>query len=116
MSDLEELNFTFAPDSFEGFDSTENRSELSIRGVTYDSAPKTVGIIFENGEKASQTLVDDGAIEDGNVYKAAELPDEWIHNGISHVMLISNPTRDESKVFVISADLSKYLVVHMDYD
>jgi len=116
MSDLEELNRTFAPDSFEGFESTEDRSELSIRGVAYDSAPKTVGIIFENGEKAVQTLVDDGAMEDDNFYKATELPDEWTRNGISHVMLTSNPTRNESKVFVISTNLSKYLVVHMDYD
>jgi len=116
MSDLEELNLTFAPDSFERFDSTEDRSELSIRGVTYDSAPKTVGISFENGEQAFQSLVDDHVTEGGNVYKAVELPNEWIHNGISHVMLISNPTRDESKVYVINTSLSKFLVVHMDYD
>jgi len=116
MSDLDKLNFTFAPDSFEGFESTEDRGELRIRGVTYDSASKTVGIIFENGEKASQTLEYDQEMEGDKVYKAVELPDEWIHNGISHVMLISNPTRDEPKVFVISTNLSKFLVVHKDYD
>ena len=116
MSDLDKLVLIFAPDFFEGFDRTEDHSELSIRGVTYDSAPKTVGISFENGEQAFQSLEYDQAMEGGKVYKAVELPDEWIHNGISHVMLISNPTQDESKVFVISTNLSKFLVVHMDYD
>ena len=116
MSDLDKLNFTFPPDSFEGFDSTEDHSELRIRGVTYDSVPKKVGISFENGEQAFQSLEYDQEMKGGKVYKAVELPDEWVHNGISHVMLISNPTRDESKVFVISTNLSRFLVVHKNYE